>query len=186
MNGAKADICRALRERKMRFKRTFERVTFRGATVDPQSMRQMIFEDRNRFRLLVPADLDPADIDWKRSRPRKPWPYGEDYFAHVARLELSANDIRKAFDLDEANEREKRAASADARGEALQTSVSGRQTPGKWARRAINEKWPAGVPSQAELPNDDLIKAATGFAKSKGWRIGGRDTILRAAGRRRN
>jgi hypothetical protein len=53
----------------------------------------------------------------------------------------------------------------------------------KWARRAIDEYLPNGIPP--ELPTKNLVNEISDFAKGKGWNVGGRDTILRAAGRRR-
>jgi hypothetical protein len=96
---AETDICRALREGKIRFRRAFERVTFRGHTVDPEVFRRMTFKDPSRFRLLVPTDLTTGEMDWENSQPRKPWPLGEGYFAHIARLELSSGDIERVLRL---------------------------------------------------------------------------------------
>ena len=96
---AETDISRALREGKIRSKRAIERVTFRGHAVHPETFRRMTFEDGSRFRRRVPADLAPEDLDWENSRPRKPWPLGEGYFAHIARLELSRRDLEKVFSL---------------------------------------------------------------------------------------
>ena len=53
----------------------------------------------------------------------------------------------------------------------------------QWTRRAIDEYFPNGMPP--ELPNKNLVNEISDFAKGKGWNVGGRDTILRAAGRRR-
>jgi hypothetical protein len=53
----------------------------------------------------------------------------------------------------------------------------------QWACRAIDEYFPNGIPT--ELPNKNLVDEISDFAKGKGWNVGGRDTILRAAGRRR-
>jgi hypothetical protein len=255
---AETDISRALREGKIRFRRAFEQVTFRGRTVDPELFRRMTFEDRNRFRLRVPADLAPEDLDWENSRPGRPWPLGEGYFAHIARLELSRRDLEKVFSLvktkasareeasqaeaerkraeakrkrkraeakrklkraeeraagkarEEASQaaaetkraeakRKRRLAEAkrqrkralersvpEAREEASPPSDTGRRHPRrKWARLAVDGAYPNDVPGQAEVPNNEFVDAVTTFAKSKGWNVGGRDTILRAAGRRR-
>jgi hypothetical protein len=96
---AETDICRALGEGKIRFSCAFERVTFRGHTVDPELFRQMTFKDPSRFRLRVPTHLAPGNMDWESSRPRDPWRLGEDYFAHIARLELSRADSEKVLRL---------------------------------------------------------------------------------------
>ena len=94
------DICRALREG-IRSRRAFERVTFRGHIVAPELFRLMTVRDGNRFRLRVPADLAPEDLDWENSRPRRPWPLGEGYLAHIGRLELWRRHIERVFRVNE-------------------------------------------------------------------------------------
>jgi hypothetical protein len=131
---AEIDITRALRERKIQFKRAIERVTFRGHAVDPEIMRRMTFEDGNRFRLRVPADLAAEGLDWDSSRPRRPWPLGEGYFAHIARLELSRRHLEKAFSLVEAK------APNEAREEALQADAERRRAEAKRKRRLAEAK----------------------------------------------
>jgi hypothetical protein len=277
---AETDICRALRDGEIRFKHAIERVTFRGHAVHPVTFRRL---DRSRFRLRVPADLAPEDLDWENSRPRMPWPLGEGYFAHIARLELSRRNLGKVFSLVEAkasNEAREEASQADAerkraeakrkrrlaaakrklkraeeraareaRKEASQAdaerkraeakrrrkrakeraareareeasradaerkraeakrrrkhaeeraarealekashaSDSGRDRPCRsWALKAINGKYPGGVPSKDEVPNKPFVAAVAEFARDQGWKkVGGPDTILRAAGRRK-
>ena len=74
--------------------------------------------------------------------------------------------------------------SDERRGEAsLRSDFNREQFRRKWAHRAIDEYFPNGIPP--ELPNKNLVNEISDFAKSKGWNVGGRDTILRAAGRRR-
>lgn len=97
---AETDICRALREG-IRSRRAFERVTFRGHTVAPELFRLMTVRDGNRFRLRVPADLAPEDLDWENSRPRRPWPLGEGYLAHIGRLELWRRPLERVFRVNE-------------------------------------------------------------------------------------
>jgi hypothetical protein len=102
MSEAETDICRALREKNIRSRRAFERVTFRrGHTVAPELFRQMTVQDGNRFRLRVPADLAPEDLDWENSRPRRPWPLGEGYLAHIGRLELWRRHLERVFRVNE-------------------------------------------------------------------------------------
>ena len=131
---AEIDITRALRERKIQFKRAIERVTFRGHAVDPEIMRRMTFEDGNRFRLRVPADLAAEDLDWDSSRPRRPWPLGKGYVAHIARLELSRRHLEKAFSLVEAK------APNEARGEASQADAERKRGEAKRKRRLAEAK----------------------------------------------
>jgi hypothetical protein len=216
---AETDIPRALRERKIHFKRAIKGVTFRGHAVQPEVFRQMTVQDGNRFRLRVPADLAPEDLDWENSRPRRPWPLGEGYFAHIVRLELSRRDLEKVFSSVEAkasNQTREEASRADAERkraearrkrrlaakrkrkrveeraaraaleEASQASGTGRAQPRRyWARKAIDGAYPEGAPSKEEVPNKTFVAAVIVFAKTKKWNVGGPDTILREAGRRR-
>ena len=74
--------------------------------------------------------------------------------------------------------------SGETRGDASPRSDFNReQFRRKWARRAIDEYFPNGIPP--ELPTKNLVNEISDFAKGKRWNVGGRDTILRAAGRRR-
>jgi hypothetical protein len=109
-------------------------VTFRGHIVDPELFRRMTFKDGNRFRLRVPADLVPEDMDWENSRPRRPWPFGEGYFAHIARLELSRRDLEKVFSLIEAK------ASNEAREETSQADAERKRAEAKRKRRLAEAK----------------------------------------------
>jgi hypothetical protein len=142
---AEADICRALRERKIQPKHAIEQVTFRGSAVHPEVFRRMTLEDRNRFRLRVPADLAPKDLNWERSRASESWPLGEGYFARIARLQLPKSDFEREFlRLVEAE------ASEDARREdASSASGSGRdQPPASGREKRSTEPTPKGTPVQ--------------------------------------
>ena len=153
---AEIDITRALREGKIQFKRAIERVTFRGHVVDPEVMRRMIFEDGNRFHLGVPADLATEDLDWDSSRPRRPWPLGEGYFAHIARLELLRRDLEKVFSLVEAkapNEAREEASQADAERKRAETKRKGggwRKPRGSGRRRRTRAHEAREEASQAD------------------------------------
>jgi len=128
MSEAETDICRALREKSIRSRRAFERVTFRGYTVDPELFGRMAFEDGNRFSL-ARAGRPGTRGPWENSRPRKPWPLGEGYFAHIARLELSRRDLERVLSLVEAK------TSNEALGEASQADAERKRAEAKWKRR---------------------------------------------------
>ncbi len=249
---AETDICRALREGKIRSKHAIELVTVRGHAVHPETFRRL---DRSRFRLRVPADLAPEDLDWENSRPRRPWPLGQGYFAHIARLELSRRDLERVFSVveakasneareeadaerkraeakrkrrvSEAKRKRKLAAERAAREEASRAdaerkraeakrkrrvseakrkrklaaeraahealekashaSNSGRQQPRRSsALKAINGKYPGGVPTKEAVPNKELVADVIKFARDNGLKdVGRTDTILRAVGRRK-
>jgi hypothetical protein len=152
---AEANITRALRERKIWFRRTIERVTFRGHTVHPESFRRKTFEDGNRFRRRVPADLAPEDLDWENSRPRKPWSLGEGYFAHIARLELWRKDLDRVFGLIEAPQEKHSTASKPSAAEVKPHSEARSQAArkagnaGSKTRRAKAAQWREWVTEQA-------------------------------------
>jgi hypothetical protein len=133
MSEAETDICRALREKSIRSRRAFERVTFRGYTVDPELFRRMAFEDGNRFSL-ARAGRPGTRGPWENSRPRKPWPLGEGYFAHIARLELSRRDLERVLSLVEAK------TSNEALGEASQADAERKRAEAKWKRRLTEAK----------------------------------------------
>ena len=60
-----------------------------------------------------------------------------------------------------------------------------KQRKGYWTRRAVDELWPPGVPE--EVPNKTIVREVAKYAndKTRKWTIGGPDTILRAAGRKK-
>ena len=143
------DITRALREGKIRFKRAIERVTFRGHAVHPETFRRRP-SDRNRFRLRVPADLAPEDLDWENSRPRRPWPLGQGYFAHIARLELSRRDLERVFSLVEAKASNEAREEADAERKRAEAKRKRRVSEAKRKRKLAAERAAREEASQAD------------------------------------
>ena len=188
---AETAICLALGDRKLRPRWTLEKMTYAptGAALSPTYVLEREFKEGIKLRLAIPADLKPADIDWDNSRPLRPWPYGPWQYrllAHVAKLMISRATFGEVFPLKDADASVSPAeAKSEAHEEASPPKVSERRTPGKWARKALNAMYDARIPSQDEVPNNILIDDVTKFAKDKGWTIGGRDTILRAAKRRK-
>jgi hypothetical protein len=101
---AETAICLALQDRKFRRHWILEKATYArtGATLTPTYVRALEFEEGNKLRLAVPADLKPADIDWDNSRPLRPWPYGpwqHQLLAQVAKLTISRVDFETVFPL---------------------------------------------------------------------------------------
>jgi hypothetical protein len=96
---AKLDICRALREAKLRPRYWVERVqTPDGFDVDLRAVGQprSRFDQRDLIgRPRVPPDLIPDDIDWVNSRPKSPWPDKRRFRVGIAKIEfLTAEVIR--------------------------------------------------------------------------------------------
>jgi hypothetical protein len=151
---AETDICRALREGKIRPTCAIERVTFRGPTVDPETFRRM---DRTRFRLRVPADLASEDLDWENSRPRKPWPLSEGYFAHIARLALRRRHLEREFSVVEAKATNDAREEADAEMKRAEAERKRKHTVELAAREAPGQTSPPNVPGREKIarPGDD-------------------------------
>jgi hypothetical protein len=103
------------------------------------------------------------------------------FLADIAKLELSSKDVTRVL----------RQGVADApedtpRRDELPLRAAGRKRPMReLADHAIEQIFPAGVPSKDELPHDELAQRVADFLKKAGHRhLPGKDTILRAAGRR--
>jgi hypothetical protein len=105
---AETAICLALGDRKFRLHWILEKVTYAptGATLSPTYVRALEFEEGDKLRLAIPADLKPAGIDWDNSHPLLPWPYGpwqHQLLAHVAKLMISRADFEGVFPRKEAD-----------------------------------------------------------------------------------
>jgi hypothetical protein len=183
---AETDIALAFRDRKINCRVAIEKITtFSGATISRQFLSGLAFKNELKLRVAIPHDLGPADIDWENSRSRKPWRYGaglHQFLAHVAKLELSSKDVTRVLcrGVDDTPE-------DTSLGEESPLRAAGRNRPVReMANHAIEQIFPAGVPSTDGLPHDKLVQRVTDFLKEAGHRrLPGTDTILRAAGRRK-
>lgn len=185
---AETAICLALRDRKFRLQWTIEKVTYArtGATLDPTHVRALEFTEGSKLRLAIPANLKRADIDWDNSRLLRPQPYGpwqHQLLAHVAKLMISRVDFEREF-LPKTTLPPVEAKGAAREETSPPNPSDSKQRKGYWARRAIDEVWPQGIPDG--LPNKTIVWEVTKYAndKTREWTVGGPDTILRAAGRK--
>jgi hypothetical protein len=93
MSEAQRDICRAVADRKIRFRATDNRIETRaGSAVDPRLPGILSLRQGEGPKLLVPRDLSSDDIDWEKSRPKKPWRDNNGFLVHIGKLELSTAD----------------------------------------------------------------------------------------------
>jgi hypothetical protein len=127
-----------------------------------------------------------ADAKRKRKRAEERAAREAREEASQAAAERKRAEAKRKRKLAVAKRQRKSAEERAAREEASPVSGSAREQPRrKWARCALDEVYPNGVPSQKEVPNPALVKAVTDLAKRKGWKVGGTDSILRAARRRK-
>jgi hypothetical protein len=188
---AETDITLAYRDRKLNYRATPEKITtLSGGTISTHFLRRLAFKNELKLRLAIPHDLGPADIDWENSRPRKPWRYGDpwqEFLAHIAKLELSSKDVTRVLCGGVADTSVADISEDTPRGEELPLVTAGRKRPMReLADHAMEQIFPAGVPSKDELAHDELVQRVADFLKEAGHRhLPGKDTILRAAGRRK-
>jgi hypothetical protein len=133
----------------------------------------------------IPEDLTPQDLDWEKSRPVKPWPVRRGSFSipgywHLEWIELFRADVTSA--LCSAGK-----GGVPARKALRETSTRSRRAPAlERARAAIQALYHGNVPDQAAEPNVKLCRRVGEMLKADGLPDVSDDTILRAAGRRRN
>ena len=130
----------------------------------------------------LPATIKPADLDWQKSRPWKPWlvKRGGDHlpgYWEIAWVKLSRSDVTRELCV--------RAASSQTTAPPASIARRGRSRPGydsaKWA---LEKVYPGGVPEQSVLRNNKLCERVVQELKDQGRPQVKDDTILRAAGRR--
>jgi hypothetical protein len=106
--------------------------------------------------------------------------------ASLADAERKAAEATRKRRLADTKRQRKRAEERAAREEASHASDTGRARPSRyWARKAIDGAYPNGPPSKEEIGNKTFVAEVMIFAETQGWNVGGPDTILRAAGRRK-
>jgi flagellar biosynthesis GTPase FlhF len=139
-------------------------------------------------RKLAEAKRKRKLAEAKRKRKRV-----EERAAHEAReaaaqaeAERERAEAKKKRKLAEAKRKRKHAEDRAAREKASHANETGRVQPRRyWARKAIEGAYPNGPPSKDDVLNRVFVGEVMGFAKTKGWNVGGYDTVLREAGRRK-
>lgn len=173
---AQWDICRALADGAIGF-----RVNLAKHAIRPPRSSVLVYG----HQLELPTSLTPKDIDWEDSRPTKPW-HVRDLPRHhhgpwyLERIELSKADVTAKLLADLALTADPSAPETDKRPKRKQREP----TQLKSADDAIRNLW-KDIPPQRVLPNDLLDRDVNEWLKQHGRREVSRDTILRAAGRRK-
>jgi hypothetical protein len=103
-NDAEADITLAIRDRKIRWTASEKKITittFEGVIVHPLNHAVLSLKRRAEWRLSLPEDLSPGDLDFENSSSKKPWRY-PGFHAHISSgLLLRFNDFLRVFGLDD-------------------------------------------------------------------------------------
>jgi hypothetical protein len=170
---AQADICQAIADRTVNIRGKLRRHTTR-----PIAWNNVL--EGKHFD--IPTEIKPADLDWERSRPVKPWAVHYEVFRvpghwELEWIELSRTDVMNVLCTPDRP-------SAPSEPTLKKTGTKGRSQPTRErAKAAIDELYPQGVPSQAALPNKKLCRRIGEKLKERGLPHVSDDTILRAAGR---
>ena len=82
---AQHDICRAIAEQKIRIRVQVTKAELPGEKFGPPV----------GSHVGIPGDLDPSDLDWRKSCPKRPWPHGDFPWVqlHLDRIELFSADV---------------------------------------------------------------------------------------------
>ena len=172
---ARWDLCRALSGRVIDILAKLQRHDIR-----PLKSTRIV----SGKQLQIPTVLKPDDIDWQNSRPLKPWflcdvPPLHHGPWHLAHIELFGPDITAKLLSGVEPTASPSAAKSD-------KQPKQRESPQLTAAKiAVNKLWPKDVPPQHVLRNDLLVSEVNKWLKQNGQREVSRDTILRAAGRRK-
>jgi hypothetical protein len=163
---AQIDICRAIADGAIKIRGALGRhgyQTAKGAVLQGADFQ-------------IPPEIKPADLDWEKSRPRKPSIPG---FWDLEWIQVCRADVTKALCAtsrrDEASQHRSSKKSATRRNRPVLES----------AKAAIKELYPEDVPGQAAEPNSLLCRRVGDLLKQMGRPHVSDDTILRAAGRRK-
>ena len=138
--------------------------------------------ERKDFR--IPAEINSEDLDWVNSRPSNPWyvkrdtadgPHGD---WTLEWIQLSSADVTKALPFPaNAGQPQPTTGKRDAKPKGGRAFES--------ARRALDELYPNGIPSQVTVSNKAVCGHVSDRLKRAGQQKVSDDTILRAASRRK-
>ncbi len=171
---AKIDICRAIADGAIKLRAKLDRHTTKGFRTSDTALVGGDFQ--------LPSQLGPSDFDWEQSRPIGAWFLRRERsrvpgYWDLSWIELSRADVQTVLC----------ASTVDAApATTLQSARPARARPAfERAKSIIEELYPEGVPSQAELPNFQLCHRVKRKLAELRLAALSDDSILRAAGRRK-
>lgn len=175
-NDVQADICRAIADGAVTTRAKLERHTTKRMTSRNTVLKGESFH--------IPTDLKPEDLNWRESRPLKPWVVRPE--AHrlpglwnLEWIELLQADVTNVLCATRQNGKpaQKMSGKMAARRRSRPTFER--------AQLALETLYPAGAPTQADVPNKILCEEIAQWLKNNGRPRVSDDSILRAAGRRK-
>lgn len=180
-NDAKRGICYGIADRKIKIQLTLREhtaklITARGKILDGADVD-------------IPARIEPQEMDFENSRPLRPWAVKRErisYLAgywHIDWIEVFSDNVTEL--LIPAGGGNQPSGATGPR-ESLPRSRRRTQTGREAARRAIAALYGDRLPDQATEPNATLCRHVSEKLDELGLPPVSDDTILRAAGRRRN
>jgi hypothetical protein len=177
---AKTDICQAISEEAIEI-----RVKLGKHTTKPLTSKKTVLEGKD---LEIPTNIKAEDLDWEGSRPVKAW------FVLRGSHRLHGHWKLEWIELSRTGVTNFLCATNQERGEPARQAPSAKRAKRRsrpkleGAKRAIDELYPhpEGPPDPSHLSNASLCKRVG--QKLKEWKLDdvSDETILRAAGRRRN
>ena len=172
---AQTDLCRAIADRKIEFQAKLRKHATRHTTLRNQMVDGKYFD--------LPPNIKREDFDWENSRPLKPWiirrgePYPHGYW-DLDFIELCESDV--TYRLCGVPPADKSPPALDKKSRRPKS-----QSDRERARAAMEKMFPGGIPSQKDLPNGHLDRDVNAFLEARERPKVSKDTILRAAGRRK-
>jgi hypothetical protein len=174
MSEAQRDICRALADRKIRFRPTDNKIETRtGSAVDPRLPGILSFRRGERPSLLVPRDLSPDDIDWEKSRPKKPWRDNNGFLVQIGKLEVSTKDVMRVLYRKASSVSPIQSLPADPAEKVVDEPVAA-VAPKKKTTAADEARAVKALEAQLEINKHLSAKAARDYCESMGIRLGDR------------
>jgi hypothetical protein len=87
---AQRDICRAIADRKIRIRLQAAKAEIPEASWSGRAVGSHV---------VIPKDLSPRDLDWRKSLPKRPWQHGDHPFVqlHLTLIELFTADVTRVL-----------------------------------------------------------------------------------------
>jgi hypothetical protein len=174
---AKIDLCLAISDRKVKTRVFVEAVEGETGERAAGTVKQRGFQ--------LPTPFRPSDIDWSRSRPKKPVrahrpTYGEPILWILGWIEVSRDDVSSVL----CGVRDDQKTAAPTSSDVAMQLDEGKGPPKlELVRRIIRDLYPYGGAKRGVVPNKTLCSQVNEKLKNAGLSVVSDSTILRAAGR---
>lgn len=169
---AQLDICGATADRKIRVQYRIGKEVIAGRTIpEGRGIAGHVVWQLD----VIPSRLHPRDFDWHKSCPKMPWKVPHNpVFWHLEWIELYSADVTRVLIATQSG-------AHDGKKEKSDTNRPARTL----AKKALSEIWRGKVPDRTKLTDQQLCGCVQDWLKKTDHRAVSRDTILRAAGRRK-